>query len=377
VQNQLTDNPDNGAVQDEITFKMPALKTAATGVSVGDWDSGGAIYLSYSTELFKQGNGWKDIDSIRQQPIVRGVDPNTPTTLTDILKDGKASAGIDSSTLASATNQQSLTTACRNLKDFLASFLIPDDRLVARFAILQGSPYETLPELRPNSDCFSDSEINQLNRWGFAFSTQDRTPRNSQAVNDRMSPITMDLLSQNPALIKRDVTDPIAKFYVSLGTSKMDFFQGADAISALSLKPVTLSCYQARPTKNLSSIAAIADYNGSKTGAIVAFDNAGKLASLTLRAPDKVSSAMGLNHNLASNQKAWPDQTKASCNLTEAAAETSPAPEAKPSTTVSAEPPTATPETPTPTPTATPGTPTPTPTATPGTPTPTPSRRRR
>jgi hypothetical protein len=143
----------------------------------------------------------------------------------------------------------------------------------------------------------------------FVFSDQTRQARGRKAVESRMAPILTALLSQNEGAIEDVVISPVDKFQIVLGKDKTDFLTAHDAIRKLSEEPLKLSCYQARPMADLSSIAAVAAFSGKKKGAVVAFDNNGKLASVMLMPPSEVAFAMGID------TKQWLDPKNPNCSV--------------------------------------------------------------
>jgi hypothetical protein len=294
----LDSGANGSAVQDRITFKMPPINVAASGVSMGnDWLPGGTIYLRYTSEKFKSGGRWEDSDSILVAPIVPSEAPGAQTTLYKIALNGDAAGGFKLANLNSATTEASLATACQNLRLFLSSFLIPDDALAARYAILKGSPYDLQPNLRDSSGCFDPGQTENLAAMNARYVFPDRSrqssgPRNPARV---MAPIIIPLLSQNPGLIQTIVATPVTKFYLVLGKNEADYLQGTAAITRLSQSALKLSCFQAPPSSDLSSIAALAEYNGTTTGALASFDTNGRLASIVLLSPADIASTTGVS----------------------------------------------------------------------------------
>jgi hypothetical protein len=284
--------------RDRITFKMPPINASPGGVSVGaNWDAGGTIFLRYTGAKFKSGGQWVGADTVMVVPIVPSTTPGSETTLYKIVLNGDAAGGFKLSNLNSATTVASLATACQNLRFFLASFLVPDDALVARYAVLKGSPYDSQPTLRAGSGCFDQGDDQKLMgmRDDYRFSAQPRESLNPRSPGALMGPILVALLSGNPGLIGTVVTTPSSNFYLVLGKNPSDYVQGSAAVARLSQSPLRLTCYQARPSNDLSSIAALATYNGTTTGSLVSFDAKGNLASVVLMSPDDLAAVTGIS----------------------------------------------------------------------------------
>jgi hypothetical protein len=296
---------------DLITFKMPAIVPSRGGASVGSgWIAGGTIFLKYSGEKFRINGQWQDYSTVLTTTIVPSASPNAQTTLYSIVLNGTATNGFKLGSLNSSSTKDSLDNACEDLKRFLATFLIPDDALVARFSVLKGSPYEKLPSLRANSSCFDKTELTSLVGLNpaYAFSQQ---PRDDKAIRDakvkkKMTPIQTALASQNPAVLAQSIQSPPTNFYIALSQKAADYYHGQPAIDKLSQTPIALTCFQARPGNDLSTIAALAMYNGTQTAGIVSFDEHDKFASLVLMPPDNVVAATGIDKN------SWLDTTAAS-----------------------------------------------------------------
>lgn len=139
--------------------------------------------------------------------------------------------GFDLSSLKSATNQESLSDACTKLRQFLSSFLIPDDALVASFAVLQNSVYDRRPDLRKDSGCFTEVDLETLRtkmgpQFVFSDHSREEMERRDRLIEARMLPIRTALLSQNPALIQKNIADPIDKFDIAFSKNKKDYFLG-------------------------------------------------------------------------------------------------------------------------------------------------------
>lgn len=284
---------------DRITFKMPALVPSGGGARVGStWGAGGALFLKYSGEKFKVNGVWQDYSTVLTTTIVPSTNAGSQTNLYSIVLNGTATNGFKLGSLNSSSTQDSLDNACEDLKRFLAGFLVPNDALVGRFAILKGSPYEKLPSLRANSSCFAPAELTSLVGLNAAY-TFSQQPRDDAGVRDakvaqKMAPIRTALLLQNPVVLAQLVDSPPTSFYIALGRQASDYFQGQAAIDKLSQSAVALSCFQARPGHDLSTIAALATYNGAQTAAIASFGQNDKLTSLVLMPPDDVIAATGI-----------------------------------------------------------------------------------
>jgi hypothetical protein len=311
ITKQLASGGNNNASVDLITFKMPTINSEVGGPSLGTWDAGGTISLIYSKEKFKSSGMWVDRDTVLIMPIVPSVAPGSQTTLDKIVLNGDVTNGFDKLSLINASNNESLSNACSHLKRFLSGFLIPDDALVARYALLKESSYDKNPNLREQSGCLTDDEQALLitMRKDFTFSEQPREDRDNSAINNKMKPILSALLSRNPTLIGTIIGDPDGKFYVVLGKEKTDYLVGKDAVAKLSDVQMKLVCYQARSDHDLSSIAAVAIFGGHKTGAIVSFDGQDKLSSITLMPPENVADSLGVDRQL------WLDPKKDSCTV--------------------------------------------------------------
>jgi hypothetical protein len=301
----LNPGANGGAVLDKIAFRMPALNPGAGGVTVGTWDAGGVLSLVYGSERFKSSGQWIDRDSVMSSVIVPSKIPTAQTTLYKIVLNGDAAGGFKLAGLNTASTTDALGNACNDLRLFLSSFLIPDDALVARFAVLKGSPYEKQPQLRTGSNCFSDTDISNLAsfRPDFRFSSQNRQDYSPRDLDKLMRPITARLLTQNQAAIRSVVTTPVTNFQAVLSKDAADFLQGDAAIARLVAARVQLTCYQARPSSDLSSVAALAVYDGTTTGAVVSFDGSAKLTSLILMSPDDVASSTGVDKSLWLNSR--------------------------------------------------------------------------
>ncbi|MCU0596556.1 MAG: hypothetical protein MUC98_13995 [Desulfobacterota bacterium] len=144
-----------------------------------------------------------------------------------------ASSRFDLSTLGSATDQEALADACMKLRQFLASFLIPDDALAARFAVLKDSSYQKHPLLQKGSGCFQDPEELQTleTKMGpdFVFPNQKREKlaiARDKLIEEKMKVIRDALLTGNPAHIERIITRPIERFYIVLGKQRTRLPEG-------------------------------------------------------------------------------------------------------------------------------------------------------
>jgi hypothetical protein len=243
-------------------------------------------------------------------PLIPKTAPGQESTLRDVILNGDTSRGFDKSSLQ-IINYDSLTDACDKLHTFLTAFLVPDDELVARFAILKESAYEREPSLREGSGCFNDAELTKLQnmRSDYVFTAQTRQQRSQQLVQARMQAIASALISENPTYIKKVTTVPIDGFSITLGAGKDQYFEGESAVQKLSQAPVKLVCYQARPNNDLSTIGALALYGGTKSGALASFDQAGKLSSLVFMNPKDIGDVVGIDVNT------WLNPAVANCRF--------------------------------------------------------------
>lgn len=308
-------DPTSSSGIDQITFKMPPLSAGPGGVMVGNqWSVGGQILLAYSHERFKQGSTWLSRDDVMDSPIVQTAGAGGQSSLGDILLNGTVTGGFKLDGLNSATTLPSLQVACSNLRQFLSKILIEDDALVARFAVLKNnSPYELLPQLRAGSGCFdSNADLETLRgyRADYVFSQQPRTNAEPRPLTDLMDPFIRALITHNAAVITTAVTTPVSNFYVVLGPAAADYQQGSAAVDRLAQAAIQFSCYQARPSNDLTTIAALAKYSGATKGALLSFDANKKLAAISLGAPADVAAASGID------PKVWLTADQTACAAT-------------------------------------------------------------
>jgi hypothetical protein len=283
-------------VRDKITFRMPVPTATAGGVSLSNWDAGGSIYLRYQGEKFKTDGKWQDSASIMATVLVPSSSAGAQTNLDKIILNGDAVDGFNRSSLVSPTDAGALRDACGKLKSFLASFLVPNDALAARYAVLENSAYALHPALRGDSACFSDSELSLLATGSnneFIFSTQERGTRDKDDTRAKMDPLASAFAAGNKIKLREHLVSPLDDLSITLGKSDGDYYRGEDAVAKL--VELRLSCYQARPDNDLSSIAALVKYGATKTGAILSFDSGGKLKELTLMDVDTVSELMKID----------------------------------------------------------------------------------
>ena len=320
----LNSGADGSQRADEIDLKFPHVVAGAGGVKVSpEWNASAKIFISYYSEEFKSGGNWSAPPDIMSDPIVAGL-PSGQTNLDKLILNGDVTNGFDWKSLVAATNTSSLRTACEHLDNFLASFLIDDDRLAARFAVLRDSPYGDDPTLRQGSGCFSDTEISttlpSMNA-AYVFDDPSRTPRTNSNISDQMDPIAEAIASGNASLIKTLLITDTRKFFITLGSHQSDFYQGDNAIAEFDT--LRLSCYQAGQQRNLAVMGSVLTVGQIKETALFTFDDNGLLEHVVVMSPSDAAAALGIDLST------WVDPQAVTCKASTKSTAGTPATPAK------------------------------------------------
>lgn len=292
-QGSLNSGADGSARADEIDIAVPHIQATQGGVQIAaDWNASAKLYLAYYPELFKSGGAWTAPASIDQNPIVSGL-PSGQTNLEKLILNGDVTSGFDWKSLAAATNVPSLQTACTHLDDFLAGFLIDDDRLAAKFAVLRTSPYADDPTLRAGSNCFTDGQLKTLSSMNadYVFADATKTQRAPSAAQEKMDPIRVAIASGNASLIKTILVTDTTKFFLSLGPNTADFYSSDPAIAKFGT--LRLSCYQAGQ-RDLGVIGGVLTDGATKEAALFTFDSGGLLSHVVVMSPTDAANALGV-----------------------------------------------------------------------------------
>lgn len=297
---------------DSIAYAIPTFSTKTDTAKISDeWAPAGRIFLTYENSLFKSNSGWKDRYDILNQPI--SIDSGgDKKDFKSVINAGEGGAGFSIGSLSAATNASSLAQTCNQVESWLSNFLIPLDRLVAKYAIIKLTPYDTNPDLRKSSNCFTQEELSKLKslRADYEFRDLERQTREdrSKRLAEIFSNINLALLSGSEKRASAITSEKKDSFHFT-DVENNSSLTGAPALEALSASKAYFVCYRARPDTDLSNVLAIARMGDRRAGAIVSLDKSGLLEGVTIAGVETVAGAIGIEVN------EWLDPKNKNCRI--------------------------------------------------------------
>ncbi|MBT0670839.1 hypothetical protein HT136_20945 [Novosphingobium profundi] len=276
-----------------------------------NWEPNVTFFMGYKRSLLTDGNEWPEYGEI----INRAMFPADITSVNSMAKTitQNLAGGFSHESLNSATTRDSMAQQCQAVRRWLGQFLVGDDALAARFAVVRAySRYNTMSDIR-SVECFSASDINRLKslsaEYVFADPIVDAVPYKVRVsnINAALGQVVSGTMIDSSYDTLKALLIELDSFRFTDASHKSLF--GADAMLALGRDFSTFVCVQEKSGGKLLSVGALAVMSaGGKTPVLLSFDQAGKLEHVELTSPETVQAMLKVS------PAEWPGP-QAACKL--------------------------------------------------------------
>lgn len=290
--------------QDSWYLSIKNPNSSGTGIDLSSWQPVIRIYMRYATSIVKSENlPWPTPDKI----LGTSLFPSSLSelnTINSVLRDNRV-GGVNLSGLSSSDKADEIRNQCSVIKEWLSSFLVGDDELVVRYAIMyKYSAYDRLYHIR-SKDCFSEPELRHLaaisnNEYRFADPTPRKTNRNGEIQQlGLLLSGALDRPADYLDELRNIVTAPMDYFVLRVPGKPSQYGEGA--LKALK-SAVGFSCYQARKdSDDLRVIGGFVEFSDGRKPALVSYDPSGKIEQVEI-----VEDVATVRHVLRLDDTEWP-----------------------------------------------------------------------
>ena len=298
-----------GDTEDAWLVSVKSARDSKSGAALNTWNPVLKLYMQYKKSLIAAPSGgsfqWPTSDVVLDSAMVPSA-LDKDNTIAKAITSNEAT-GLSTAGLSEATDPEAMTGQCRNINSWLNNFLVGDDVLVARCAIVKSfTKYDVNPKIR-SSNCFGEDEINRLKvlSASYTFSadvpkTQDR----STTITSRMNAIGDQLDDPKDNFGSDDSVYAKAFRYAD---GKGNLFFNADAVHAFQTATFGVQCFQGSGVNGDASAVATIVRGNTSSAAIFSFDSQGKLSQVELNSVDNVQKTLGLTPDK------WPATGHKSC----------------------------------------------------------------